>query len=399
MNFLNFFNKKSPKRVFLDYASATPIRREVRNVMRFYADECFANPSALYKEARVAKEYLALARKEVASILNTTARQVVFTSGGTEANNIALLGVFEKAKERGIEHPHIISVVTEHPAIREVLSEIERRGGEVTLLTPNIDGLVTAQQVTAALQENTILVSLMYINNEIGIVQPIKEIIQAIKLKTKDSSLKTLFHTDACQVPLWYGIDVSTLGVDLLSLDGLKIGGPRGVGCLYVKGGTEISPVMWGGGQEGGLRSGTENVGAALGFAKALTVAKKERKEVCEKVELLRNDLWKKIKTAFPDTSVNGSLEYRVPNNLNVCFRGVDAEYLTVALDTYGVCVSYSSSCRTLKEDSTSYVIEALTPECYGSSIRFTLGIETTKNDIDFAVQALKKAVVQVTRI
>ncbi|MEY4602426.1 MAG: hypothetical protein RL292_367 [Candidatus Parcubacteria bacterium] len=399
MNFINFFAPKQHTRVFLDHASATPVRSEVQEVVQAYEDAHFSNPSALYKEARVAKEHLALARKDVASTLNTTASQIVFTSGGTEANNIALLGVFEKARSSGIANPHIISVVTEHPAIREVLSEIERRGGEVTLLVPNIDGLVSATQVVGALKENTVLVSVMYVNNEIGVVQPIKEIAQAIKLKTKDSGLKTLFHTDACQAPLWYGLDVSTLGVDLLSLDGLKVGGPRGIGALYVKGGTEISPVMWGGGQEGGLRSGTENVAAALGLAKALTLAKKEKKEVSERVLALRNDLWNKIQTAFPDATVNGSLEYRAPNNLNVCFKGVDAEYLTVTLDTYGVCVSYSSSCRTLKEDSTSYVIEALTPECKGSSIRFTLGIETTEKDIDCAVEALKKAVVQVTRI
>lgn len=402
MGIFDFFKTGSisaSRRVFLDSASSTVIRPEVLKVVRAYEDQYFANPSALYKEARVAKEYLALARKEVASAINTTASQIVFTSGGTEANNIALLGVFEKARERGIEHPHIISIVTEHPAVREVLSEIERRGGEVTLLTPNVNGLVNAAQVTAALKENTVLVSVMYVNNEIGVVQPIKEIAQAIKLKNKESGKKIFFHADACQMPLWYGIDVSTLGIDLLSLDGLKIGGPRGVGCLYVKGGTEISPVMFGGGQEGGLRSGTENVAGALGFAKALTLAKKERKEMSERVEKLRDDLWKKIQTAYPSATVNGSLEYRAPNNLNVCFPGVDAEYLTVALDTYGVCVSYSSSCRTLKEDSTSYVIEALTPECKGSSIRFTLGIETTQADIDYAVEALKKAVMQVTRV
>lgn len=406
MGIFNFLNttkrvKKGnvEKRVFLDFASSTPIRPEVLSVVRAYEDEHFANPSALYKEARVAKEHLTLARKDVASALNTTASQIVFTSGGTEANNIALLGVFEKAKEKGNTRPHVISVVTEHPAIREVLSEIEHRGGEVTLLTPNVEGLITAAQVVSALRENTVLVSIMYVNNEIGVVQPIKEIAQALKLKNKDSGSKTLFHTDACQMPLWYGIDVSTLGIDLLSLDGLKIGGPRGIGCLYVKGGTDISPVMYGGGQEGGLRSGTENVGSALGFAKALTLAKKERKEISERIEKLRNDLWKKIQVAFPDATVNGSLEHRAPNNLNVCFSGIDAEYLTVALDTYGVCVSYSSSCRTLKEDSTSYVIEALTPDCKGSSIRFTLGIDTTESGIDYALEALKKAVVQVTRI
>ncbi len=397
MNIINFF-RPTKKRVFLDYASATMIRKEVREVLRISADESFANPSALYREARDAKERLASARKDVAYALNTTANQIVFTSGGTEANNTALFGVFQKAKEQGIDNPHIISAVTEHPAIREVLLEIERRGGVVTLLTPDTEGLITPSQVVDALTEYTVLVSIMYVNNEIGVVQPIKEIAKAIKLKTNDSKLKTLFHTDACQVPLWYGIDVSMLGVDLLSLDGLKIGGPRGVGCLYVKGGTAISPFMFGGGQEGGLRSGTEHVGACLGFAKALVLAKQEKDMVSEKIKKLRDVLWDRIRVLFPDAVVNGSLKQRSPNNLNVCFPGIDAEYLTVALDTYGVCVSYSSSCRTLKEDSTSYVVEALKPECKGSSIRFTLGTHTTSTDIDFAVEALKKAMIQVRK-
>ncbi|MHB1316862.1 MAG: cysteine desulfurase family protein [Minisyncoccota bacterium] len=397
MDISKIFKKKN-RRVFLDYASATPIRREVRSVMRFYADENFTNPSALYIEARKAKESLLLARKDVASVLNTTASQIVFTSGGTEANNIALLGVFEKARINGVSNPHIVSVATEHPAILEVLKEVERRGGEVTYLSTREDGLISAQQVSDVIKENTVLVSVMYVNNEIGVVQPIKDITQIIKLKNKERALKIVFHTDACQAPLWYGLDVSTLGVDLLTLDGLKIGGPRGVGCLYVKGGTEISPVMWGGGQENGLRSGTESVGSCLGFAKALVISKNERKELGEKVQKLRDGLWNKIQVSFPSAKINGSLKHRAPNNLNVCFENIDAEYLTVALDTYGVCVSYSSSCRTLKEDSTSYVIEALDPKCKGSSIRFTLGKENTQSDIDFTIEALKKALIQVTR-
>lgn len=403
-NFLKF-NTRAKKRVFLDYASATPIRREVREILRISADESFANPSALYREARRAKELLSFAHKSVASVLNTTAAQIVFTSGGTEANNIALLGVFEKARASGNIKPHIVSVFTEHPAIREVLKEIERRGGEITLLQPTEDGLITADQVFEALKDTTVLVSVMYVNNEIGVVQPIKEIAkrikdkrQEIRGKSEDKNKYPYFHTDACQAPLWYGMDVSTLGVDLLSLDGIKVGGPRGIGCLYVKGGTEISPVMWGGGQEGGLRSGTEHVGACLGFAKALELAKKERKESGEKVQLLRDELWSRIQKEFKGVSINGSMKYRAPNNLNICFQGIDAEYLTVVLDTYGVCVSYSSSCRTLKEDSTSYVVEALKPECKGSSIRFTLGTDITQADIDRVINVLKKAIIQVTQ-
>ena len=179
------FNKKTTKRVFLDYASSTPIRPEVREVLRVSADESFANPSALYEEARDAKALLVDAHKSIARSLNTTANQIVFTSGGTEANNIALLGVFEKARERGNPRPHVVSVVTEHPAVREVLNEIERRGGEVTLLSPREDGLIAVDQVVDVLKATTVLVSVMFVNNEIGVVQPIKEIAQAIKRKNK----------------------------------------------------------------------------------------------------------------------------------------------------------------------------------------------------------------------
>lgn len=403
---MGIFNLKK-KRVFLDYASATATRVEVISKMTEYSKKHFANPSALYLEAREVKEIMQKARADVASFLNTSKERIVFTSGGTESNNIAILGVFESARKRGLLNPHIISVLTEHPSAREVLNEIEKRGGEVTLLKPNDDGLITPEQVIDAIKENTVLVSIMYVNNEIGVVHPIKEISRAIKLSTINYQLKTspYFHTDACQSALFYTLDVSTLGVDLLTLDGLKVGGPVGVGCLYVKSGVEISPVMFGGGQENGLRSGTENIAGMVGFAKALSLAKSERKELSERLETLRDYFIDGVLKRFPNAEVNGSRKYRSPNNVNVCFKGLpaqaglDSEYLVVALDTYGVCASYSSSCRTLKEDSSSYVVEALgKKECAHSSIRFTLGRETTKSDIDFAIKALEKAVMQVEK-
>jgi cysteine desulfurase len=412
MNLKHLF-KGEDKRVFLDFASATPVRKEVLDVMQQYSTMHFANPSALYVEARKTKEIMQQARGDVASFLNTAKERIVFTSGGTEANNIAILGVFESARRKGLSKPHIISVLTEHPSVREVFEEIVRRGGEVTLLTPDTDGLISPEQVVSAMKENTVLVSIMYVNNEIGVVQPIKEIARAIRsqqsivnsqkdshLKTNDYGLKTVFfHTDACQAALFYTLDVSTLGVDLLTLDGLKVGGPVGVGCVYVKSGVEVSPVMFGGGQESGLRSGTENVAGMVGFAKALTFAKAERKELSERLEKLRDYFIDELVKRFPDAQLNGSRKHRAPNNVNMCFKSVDAEYLVVALDTYGVCASYSSSCRTLKEDSSSYVVESLgKPDCALSSIRFTLGSTTTKSDIDFALEALEKAVEQVSR-
>ena len=390
---MKIFSKKN-ERVFLDYASATPVRKEVREAMQDYYVKHFANPSALYSEAREAKEIMQTARAEVSSFLNAAKERITFTSGGTEANNIAILGTFEAAKKT-VAKPHIISVMTEHPSVRDVLSEIEKRGGEVTLLQPNIDGLITVEQVMQAIKENTVLISIMLVNNEIGVLQPVKDIAQALKKLKK----RPYLHTDACQAPLFQTLDVSTLGVDLLTLDGLKVYGPSGIGCLYVKHDVIISPVMFGGGQESGLRSGTENVAHMVGFAQALTLAKSERAEFAESVEKLRDYFLDNILEKFPDAALNGSRKHRAPNNINVCFKGIDAEYLVVALDTYGVACSYSSSCRTLKEDSSSYVVEALGKgECALSSIRFTLGKETTKEDADNALEALEKALVQVRK-
>jgi cysteine desulfurase len=401
------FLKKQQHRVFMDHASATPVREEVVEVMSKYSENHFANPSALYIEARKAKDWMDKARVEVAEFFNTAKDRIVFTSGGTEGNNIAILGVFEKAREKGIKNPHLITVLSEHPSVREVVNEVEKRGGEVTLLTPNKDGLVSAEQVANAIKENTVLVSVMYVNNEIGVVQPLRDIAKVVKDKKskRDSSSKMenhypYLHVDACQAPLFYNLDVSTLGVDLLTVDGLKIYGPHGVGSLFVRHGVDILPVMFGGGQEMGLRSGTENVEKMLGLARALTLAKKERKESSERIEKLRDYFIDEILKRFKDVELNGSLKHRAPNNVNVCFKGLDSEYLVVAMDTYGVACSYSSSCRTLKEDSSSYVVESLgKPDCALSSLRFTLGRDTTKRDIDFTLKALEKAVKQVSKV
>ncbi len=413
------------------------MRPEVRDAMRAYEDTHFANPSALYIEAREAKAAMHAARAEVGQFLNCAHDHIVFTASGTEANNMAILGTFEKARNLAASSgipgsagphfanpsfakPHIISVATEHPSVREVLDEVVRRGGEVTLLQPQENGLITADQVMAAITPHTILVSVMYVNNEIGVIQPIRDIAQALQKYRKEKKVTyPLFHTDACQAALFYSLDVSTLGIDLLTLDGLKIGGPRGCGVLYVGGevknnnapnsslGGSLLPIIFGGGQEGGLRSGTEDVARMIGMATALTLAKTERKELSARLEQLRDYFIERILKEFPGAHLNGSAKHRAPNNVNVCFAtehgGLDAEYLVVALDTYGVAASYSSSCRTLKEDSSSYVVEALykgteKPDCAHSSLRFTLGRGTTKEEIDVAVEVLKKAVEQVNK-
>ncbi len=364
----------------------------------------FANPSALYSEALGAKEIIEKSRQKIADVIHAQKNEIVFTSGGTESNNLALLGLFEAFHSCPRSHlgqkdfrPHIITTNIEHPAVLEVCKEIERRGGEVCYLPVSSDGLVNPKDVREAIKENTILVSIAYANNEIGTIQPIREISRVIKefrLKTEhQNGAWPYFHTDACQ-GVTLTLDVQKLGVDMMSLDGIKIYGPRGVGFLYVKSGVNIQPIIFGGGQERGLRSGTENVPAIAGLAKALEIADKKREEESERLTLIRDYAIKNILKTFPNATLNGSREFRLPNNINICFAGLDAEFAVISLDVAGISASYSSSCRTLKEDSSSYVVSVLgKKDCSASSLRFTLGRESKRSDIDFLIATLKKII------
>src|SRR3989338_438003 len=395
-----FRKKTNKKRIFLDYASITPVDLEVEKEMDKVGRTTFANPSALYDEAFIAKELVEDARKKVAGILNAQKSEVVFTSGGTEGNNLALLGVFEAHKKDGFV-PHFITTVIEHSAILEVCKEIERRGGEVTYLKVSPEGLVSPKDIHGALKENTVLVTVAYANNEIGTIQPIKDIGRAIKdwrqKKTEhQNGAWPYFHTDACQAGPYLSLDVLKLGVDIMTLDGIKIYGPRGMGILYLRHGVNVTPVIFGGGQEKGLRSGTENVPGIVGFAKALEIADSLREKESERLTALRDYATDSIIKNFPKAVLNGSKESRLPNNINVCFRGLHAEFAVISLDMAGISVSYSSSCRTLKEDPSSYVVSALDMgDCSTSSLRFTLGRESTKKDIDDLLNALQKIVLQ----
>ncbi len=392
---MNLFNtNKKPKRVFLDYASTTPIAPEVLESMKLFEASNFANPSALYTEALRAKEALAEARGTIADILGGVPEEVVFTSGGTEGNNLAILGVFESARKEGIV-PHMITTSVEHPSVLEVFEEVKRRGGTVTVLQVNEDGRVSPKDVADAIQLDTVLVSVMYANNEIGTVEPIKEIGRTIKEhKRKTESVYPYFHTDASQASLYLPLNVHSLAVDLVTFDGIKMYGPRGAGILYVKSKTKISPILFGGGQEGGLRSGTENVAASIGLAAALRLAEEKKEQESERLVGIRNHLISEILREFPQAKLNASSEFRLPNNVNVCFPGLDAEFAVISLDVAGISASYSSSCRTLKEDSSSYVIEGIgRKECKESSLRFTFGRETTLADITFLLSALRNII------
>ena len=382
------------KRIFLDYASITPIDKNVVAKMEQVQKTTFANPSALYTEAIVAKDFVREAREKIAKIIHSGKKEIVFTSGGTESNNLALLGIFEKHKTNSFK-PHIITTNIEHPSIIEVCKEIERRGGEVTYLPVSSDGLVSLKDIRQSLKKNTVLVSVSYANNEIGTIQPIHDIGRVIKdFRQKNNTIFPYFHTDACQAGLYLPLDVLKLGVDLMTLDGIKIYGPRGSGILYVKSGIDLSPVVFGGGQEGGLRSGTENTESIVGLALALEIAEKMREKESKRLSVIRDYAIQNILGNFPKATLNGSRESRLPNNINICFPGIDAEFTVIQLDVFGISTSYSSSCRTLKEDSSSYVIESLGKKnCSQSSLRFTLGRDSKKSDIEALITALKKIV------
>jgi cysteine desulfurase len=392
MNFLDKFIGK--KRVFLDYASSTPVLKEVEQEMAKYKSATFYNPSALYSEALSAKEALSLSRNKIANLISAQKNNIVFTSGGTEGNNLAILGVFEAHKKDNFI-PHFITTSIEHPAVLEVFKEIEKRGGEVTIVPVDVDGIVKSKDIKDSIKENTVLVSVMYANNEIGTVQPINEIAKTIRdwRKNKNTKLPYL-HTDACQAPSYLDMNVLRLGVDLMTVDGIKIYGPRGIGFLYVRDDVSISPIVFGGGQENGLRSGTENISGIVGLSKALEVVIKDREKESKRLEELWHYAVDNILDSFPTASLNGHHKNRLPNNINVCFQGLDAEFAVIALDVLGVSASYSSSCRTLKEDSSSYVISNMgKEECSMSSLRFTMGRGTKISDIDFLLKALKKVV------
>ncbi len=273
----------------------------------------------------------------------------------------------------------------------------------MTYLPVSEEGLVSIKDLESAFKKNTVLVSIIFANNEIGTIQPMTEIGKAIKKWREKNSLKLhsgeatsfpYFHTDACQAVLYEDINVAKLGLDLLTLDGIKMYGPRGIGILYRRLGLPLLPIIFGGGQEGGLRSGTENLPAIVGLSKAFEIADKLRESESARLGEIRDYAMTKILENFPKAKINGSLEKRLPNNINVCFQNTDSEFLVVALDVEGVSLSHSSTCRTLKENSSSYVILALgKEECASSSLRITFGRQTKKEHVDILIRALNKVI------
>jgi cysteine desulfurase len=394
------------RRIYLDYASTTPLDKKVRKAMMPYFSKLYGNPSALYKEALVAKEAVRDARQGVARLLNIRPEEVIFTASGTEADNAALLGVFMAFKKllKKEEVPHIVTTVIEHPGILEMCRHIETLGGEVTYVPVEENGVVDVNKIEAALKPTTVLVSIMLANNEIGTIQPVRDIARMLaefrKKRVGESVLYPYLHTDASQAGNYLDLSFQKHGVDMMTLDGSKIYGPKGVGILAVRKHVAIEPIIHGGGQERGMRAGTENVPGIVGFTKALEITQALREKESKRLEKLQDYFISSVLNTYPGITLNGDRLQRLPNNVNICIPGSDAEFMVIKLDTAGIAASAASACMNLSEHSESYVIEALSKgtgnqekTCSSSSIRFTFGRATSLKDIRLTLKVLQSII------
>jgi cysteine desulfurase len=380
-------------RLYLDTAAATPLDGQVLRAMEPYLRSNWGNASSIHQEGVTAKLAIEQAREKIAEILGANKQEIIFTSGGTEANNLALLGVTQAVAGRltGKKKSRLIVSAIEHASVRAVADYLGQQGVAVDVAPVDEKGLVDVKKLAELIGPDTYLVSVMYASNEIGTVQPIKEIAKIIRRARKQSGGPfPLLHCDACQAGRFYDLNVLQLGVDLLTINGSKIYGPKGVGLLYASKTTPLAPVIYGGGQEGGARSGTENVAGIVGLAGALEVCTKLRDEESVRLSKLRDYLIDRLLELIPGVEVNGDRDKRLPNNINLSFSEVSSELLVLELDQKGVACSAGSACSAHTHDE-SYVIMATGRgrAKAESSIRFTLGRKTKKSDLDYLIKIL----------
>ncbi|MCJ7605773.1 MAG: cysteine desulfurase NifS [Dehalococcoidales bacterium] len=369
------------KRIYLDYAATTPVHPDVLEKMLPYFAEEFGNPSAIHSYGQTTRGAIDEARDSVAGLIGCAPEEIVFTSGGTEADNQALSGVVAANGDKG---NHIITTAIEHHAVLETCDILEKQGCSVTVLPVGTDGLVDPASVRNAVTPETVLISVMHANNEIGTVQPLAEIGKIAR------EAGILFHTDAVQSVGRIPVDVDELGVDLLSMSAHKLYGPKGAGALYIRQGTSIVPMVHGGAQEHGWRAGTENVPGIVGLGAAAELARREMAADLERQTVLRDRLIQGILQGIGHTYLNGHPEKRLPNNVNIGIAYVEGEAILLTLDLLGICASSGSACSSGSLEA-SHVMLAVgcPPELARGSLRFTLGKWTTDEDIDRVLEVL----------
>lgn len=370
------------RQIYLDHASTTPVRPEVVEAMAPYFTEHFGNPSSIYPLGQEASDAVAAARESLASLIGATPREIFFSSGGTESDNWALKGF---ARANATKGRHIITSAIEHHAVLHTCEALEREGFEVTYLPVDEHGLVSVEDFKAAMRPDTILASIMFANNEIGTIEPIRQLAAAAH------EANVVFHTDAVQAFGHEPIDVNELGIDMLSASSHKIYGPKGVGLLYVRRGVKLQNLLDGGQQERGRRGSTENVPGIVGFARAAELAVDELAPEHNRQLALRDHAIRRILAEIPSAKLNGSWESRLANNVNFSFEFIEGEGMLLQLAARGICVSSGSACTSGSLDPSHVLLAIGLPhEIAHGSLRLTLGRDTTQEDVDFAVDSLK---------
>ena len=377
--------------IYLDHAATTPVRPEVMAAMQPYFAERFGNPSSIYSLAQEARDGVAEARERVSAVLNCRTSEVVFTGNGTESNNTALKGVASAMRQRG---NHIVTSAIEHHSVLHPLEQLENDGFEITVLPVDESGRIEAAAVADAVRKDTLIVSVMMANNEVGTVQDIAEISRLAKNRSAQLGGQVIVHTDAAQAAGKLSLDTDSLGVDLLSLTGHKVYAPKGVGVLFIRRGVQLEPLLSGGGQERQRRSGTENVPYIVAIGKALELAEAERDEFTGRTGRLRDMLEAGIIERLPDTKVNGNIKHRISNITNLSFPGVQGEPVLLGLDFRAVAASSGSACTSASVEP-SHVLTAmgLPVELAVGSVRFSLGRESTEAEVQEVIAVLPEVV------
>jgi len=390
------------RRIYLDYAATTPTDPRVVKAMLPYFNKIFGNASSLHETGQNAKKVMALSRKKIANFINAFPEEIIFTSGGTASDNLALKGIFYNLN---LSKKHIITSKIEHHAVLETCHFLEKQGAEVNYLPVDKKGLVNIIKLKKAIKDETILISIMHANNEIGTIEPIQEIAKIVKTekqRRKKEKIDTpiYFHTDAVQTFGHIPIKVDDLGVDMLSASAHKIYGPKGIGMLYLRKGIKIEPCLHGGEHEQKRRASTENIPGIVGLAKAVELAEQEMDKEKKRLTKLRDYLTNKILKEINGSYLNGHPKMRLPNNVNISIKGIEGESMLIDLDHFGIDCSTGSACSSTNlKPSHVLMATGVGPELSHSSLRFTLGRWTKKKDLDYTIKKLKFVIARLRHI